>query len=71
MTDERCDEITAERMAGWRKKLAEEHATPALLLGIGHDRNSGALVVCTTEDLSKRDLVTLLKGVIRRLEGRR
>jgi len=64
------DTITAERLALWRKRFADDDATPILLLGVGHNRNSGALVVCTLEDkdMSKADLLKFLYGAICALE---
>ena len=60
MTDGDCDRITAQRLAGWRRMLTAEHATPALVLGVGHDHNSGTVVLCYTEDVSTDDLRKLL-----------
>lgn len=42
--------ITAERLARWSKRLSESHATPLLLLAVGHDHVSGQLVICTLEE---------------------
>jgi hypothetical protein len=69
MTDQRCDHITATRLLDWRKRLTAEHATPAVLLGIGHDHASGKLVICTPEDMSDDDLLTLIEGILTNLKA--
>ena len=42
--------IIRERLTRWSKRLAEEHATPLLLMGIGHDENSGKINVLTCDE---------------------
>lgn len=43
------DKITSERLNEWRDRLREEHATPLVLLGVGHEHKSGQLVLCVPE----------------------
>jgi heme oxygenase len=43
------DDITKERLFGWRKKLAQNNATPVALLAVGHGPNNGQTVVCIPE----------------------
>lgn len=69
MTEVRIRSITTERLVRWTEKLIAQHATPALLLGIGHDHNSGQLVLCCTEDISDEDLRKLVRGVLHELGG--
>ncbi len=63
------EEITASRLASWQKKLAAEHATPLLLVGIGHDHVSGQVVLCTPEgidyDMLRAHLLFVLKELPR------
>ena len=54
-------EITQERLQRWAKLLEESDATPALLLGIGHNRFSGLPVLLTTEDMDRADIRTFLE----------
>jgi hypothetical protein len=44
------ERITDERLARWKLKLSLSHATPMVLLGVGHDAHSGQLVVCTLDE---------------------
>lgn len=57
-------EICRQRLAGWTKKLVGEHATPVLLLGVGHDNHSGKLVLCITEDMPLDQLEVFLAGAL-------
>ncbi len=50
MTDDELRAIIAERLARWTERLVSSHATPMVLVGIGHDANSGTVVVCALED---------------------
>lgn len=62
------ENITNERLRRWAKKLAIEHATPTVLVGIGHDHKSGRLVVCTVEDISNDELRAMLVYALKELE---
>ena len=55
--------ITRERLAIWEKRLAREHATPMVLIGVGHDQRHGQPVLITTEDMPLADLHMLLAGL--------
>jgi len=63
------EEITAERLAGWSKKLSAQHATPLLLVAVGHDHVSGQVVVCIPEgidnDMLRAHLLFVLKELPR------
>lgn len=56
--------ITGARLSRWGNKLISEHATPALLLGIGHDHVSGRIILCVTEDRSDTELIAFLEAAI-------
>ncbi len=48
-SDTPIEETTAGRLESWRKRLKENHATPLLLIGVGHGERSGQLVICVPE----------------------
>jgi hypothetical protein len=62
MTSYRVREICKERLAGWTEQLVGEHATPVILIGVGHDHKSGQLTVVTTEDLPNDAVAAFLEG---------
>ncbi len=68
MTSQQIIDIGVERLDRWRALLAQEWATPALLLGISHDHKSGQLVICTVEDHSNDDVRRLLRKALALLE---
>ncbi len=57
--------ICAERLSRWSVKLVTEHATPVILIGVGHDHKNGEIVVCGTEGMSDEDARDLLLGAAR------
>lgn len=63
------EQITRERLAGWTKRLDSEHATPMLLIGIGHDHTSGQAVLCIPEDIPMERVRELLQFTLDRLPG--
>jgi len=69
MTEDTIRTITTGRLSGWADKLVSDHATPALLIGFGHDHRSGDVVLCCVEDLSDEDVRDLLRGLLRKLGG--
>ncbi|HVI07014.1 MAG TPA: hypothetical protein VND65_01845 [Candidatus Binatia bacterium] len=44
------EQITAERLTRWGIRMREAHATPLMLVGVGHDQNNGKIVICTLEE---------------------
>ncbi len=50
MDRQTIEDIIADRLGGWALHLVDHHATPALLIGIGHDHMSGDLQLCVTEN---------------------
>ncbi len=56
------EEITEERLARWKVKMKDAHATPLMLIGVGHDHKRGEFVICTLDEpeLSKEFLRGLL-----------
>lgn len=61
------EEITRERFASWTKRMSEQHSTPMLLLGVGHDHTSGQLVVLVPEEVTNADVRRLLLYALRKL----
>ncbi len=70
MTTDETRKITAERLAAWADLLAQDNATPMLLLGCGHGDHRGTAVVCVTEDMPDADVRAMVRGVLAKLEGR-
>ncbi len=56
------EQITKQRLERWSAHFLKAHATPLLLIGMGHDHNIGQVVICTleAEDLDKEQLRKLL-----------
>jgi len=65
MTPEECAKITAERLAEWANTCNQQHATPAMMLAIGHDEHSGDLHLFAPENLAKRELLALIRYAYR------
>jgi hypothetical protein len=68
------DAINAERLERWRKRLSDSHATALITIGIGHDHNLGALVLCAPEETqghpSNAELAAMLRWAADELVGR-
>ena len=69
MESEEVKAICDERLGRWTQRLVGEHATPVLLLGVGHDHKSGQLVVLTMEEVSNLELVLFARGAVAKLEA--
>jgi len=50
MTKNQCRAINEDRLKSWAKKLTDNHSTPIMLVGVGHDHRSGQLHLVTLED---------------------
>jgi hypothetical protein len=64
---EEVERICRERLEAWGKRLAEAHATPVLLLGVGHDHRSGEAVLVTTEDMPEEHLREIVSFLFRQV----
>jgi len=64
------EQITAERLLRWSKRLSQAHATPILLVAVGHDEVSGQIVLCTLdeEELTNSKLRAFLEYAIKELK---
>jgi len=60
-------QITRDRLDSWLIRLVEQHSTPVLLLGVGHDHRSGQLTVITLEGLPDQDVETFLSFALDKL----
>lgn len=56
--------INVKRLSSWGDRLTENHATPVLLLGIGHDHKSGQINVLVTEDMSDAEILLFVKKAL-------
>lgn len=61
MKSERVDEINKIRLFGWRKQLTKQHSTPVMLVGVGHDHNSGQVTLLVTEEMNDQEILLFLK----------
>ncbi len=57
--------ITDERLQSWSKQLINAHATPVLLLGVGHDHVSGQINVVVTENMTPVQIRAFLKQALK------
>ncbi len=69
--DERILEICTERLSSWAVDLALDHATPALLVGIGHDQNSGDVHLCMCENMPMEQMEKILRFALAEVEKKR
>lgn len=67
MTDEEIKTICVQRLGSWTSRLTGEHATPVLLVGIGHDHKGGQVVICTTEEMGQKDIIAFLALAVHHL----
>ena len=71
MNDDRIRQICKDRLAMWTDDLVGDHATPLLLLGIGHDDRSGNISICTVEEMDRDKITVFLAQALDRLmDGR-
>lgn len=62
MTPATIAEITIQRVSQWAQKVIDEHATPVLMLSVGHDHHSGTVVVSSCEETDDAELLLWLHG---------
>jgi hypothetical protein len=68
VTRTEIQKIGAARLAEWLCLLVKDHATPVLLVGVGHDARVGATSVCVPEGFSDAEILGFLKGAVAKLE---
>lgn len=59
--------ICSDRLDSWSQLLVKDHATPVLLLGIGHDHRSGTVSLCTLEGIPNQDIEKFLLLALEKL----
>lgn len=70
MTRQEIKAINHSRLLSWAARLSESHATPVVVVGVGHDHESGRVNVVRTEDgPSDEDLAILLRAAADGLDG--
>jgi hypothetical protein len=63
MTTDEVQKIAVERLGSWAMLCTEEHAMPMVLVAVGHDHKSGALVILTPDGgPTNRQMSELLYG---------
>ena len=67
MNDTRVREICKQRLGLWTDDLVGDHATPVLLLGIGHDDKKGNISICTVEEMERDKLIKFVAHALDRL----
>lgn len=65
MTSEEIREICNDRLGAWTKCLVEDHATPVILIGEGHDEELGKTVILLIKDLSDGEALAFLSSAAR------
>jgi hypothetical protein len=61
--------INHERLGRWEKRLNENHSTPVVLVGVGHDQVKGRVFILTTEERTNEEVIIFLREALRQLEG--
>lgn len=69
MTAAQIIRINNERLSNWGTQLSDNHCTPAILIGIGHDHRSGELHVCIPENMPMQMALCYLASVLRQLSA--
>lgn len=68
MTANEIRQINKLRLEGWADVLTKQHATPVLLIGVGHDHAGGKFHICTTEDCEDETLLEVLESITTNLK---
>lgn len=67
MNKDQIKQINYERMNRWKDRLNENHSTPVMTIGVGHDHVNGRLMVLVTEERSDEEIRLLLLGALKQL----
>lgn len=71
MNDDRIRQICKDRLAMWTEDLVGDHATPLLLLGLGHDHKQGTISIHTNQEVKEDDMIAWIAMALDRLLDRR
>jgi len=52
--------ICDERLTRWKELLVADNATPIVLIGVGHEHNSGQIDVCFPTDAHNAEIAAIL-----------
>lgn len=63
MTRDELIQINLKQLAGWGNSLTDDHATAVMLIGVGHDHNSGKTVLLTLEDMADYDMKVFIEAL--------
>jgi len=61
--------INHERMNRWKERLNENDSTPVILVGVGHNKVEGRIMVLCTEDRTDQEVILFLENTLRQLRG--
>lgn len=69
MTQSETRLITAHRLDQWAGKLADDMATPAILIAVGHGKHSGDITMCVPHDSADELIRELLRVALEAMGG--
>lgn len=61
--------INHERMNRWKDRLNENESTPVILVGVGHNKVKGRIMVLCTEDRTDEEVILFLEDALKKLRG--
>ena len=61
--------INYERMNRWKERLNENDSTPVILVGVGHNKVQGRIMILCTEDRTDNEVILFLEDALRQLRG--
>lgn len=67
MTSSKCAEICRVRLQSWELRCVEQHATPMMLLAVGHDAKLGTWTVLVPDEemFDRATIKRLLQAVLK------
>ena len=68
MNNDEIEAIGRDRLESWRQRLVNEHSTPILLVGVGHDHKSGQVTLLMPEEMSDEEVKHFLMGALNMLK---
>lgn len=70
MTEAELADVCIERLCNWAIVLSDEHAAPAVLLGLGVDDHKGEMTIVKPSAMTDAEALALLRAAQRLLEAR-
>lgn len=61
--------INHERLGRWKERLNENESTPVILVGVGHNKVKGRIMVLCTEERTDQEIVLFLHEALKQLTG--